>query len=485
LKVARKMVVGGYKARKCSGVKTDNSSPPMGNDHTVDHWWGKLLKDPFEESRLELSRGCKGGMDESDESETDQEEEHNFIKGLEENQKAREAEEAKDKLEQEKPWPTPMTGTWQITPRNGFSMDGEDPTAPRVMNIYEDVRDGNGQFWAEFQFGHAWSGIMCFCPKGALTGENFTVKEFEEACVLKEGIQAGPLPHGTNSWMIKWRGSLIEEDTKEERVVDDMTTNFTVKCGKDGKLKLSGIIMEGCLLCFFTGIRAGDAKPRKANEPTLETLWEEKRWKEPPPPKIYQWKSPLPTECVQSPPEWAWDVLGKWKVEGPDVVENLKAGKNDPFTMTIYMANSKRPVALGRQLWATFSIGTKVQGCMRFIPLPENSRPKDDVTEFEKACKLGKNVWPGDSASAKGLSFQKWGLRWRAKYASGKNFRMSDSYETAFNFERDEDGTLKISGMWILSFQPHIWTAVKVEDGGVPDGTDTSVKTIWNKYEPK
>ncbi len=150
--------------------------------------------------------------------------------------------------------------------------------------------------------------------------------------------------------------------------------------------------------------------------------------------------------CVQNPPEWAWDVLAKWKVEAPGVVEDLKADEKYPFIMIIYMANSEHPVALRRQLWATFSIGTKVQGCMRSIPLLGNSRPKDDVTEFEKACRLGKNIWPGDSASAKDLSFQKWGLRSRAKHASEKSFRMSDSRLSAFNLERNEDGTLKNSG---------------------------------------
>jgi hypothetical protein len=48
------------------------------------------LKDPLEELRLEIYWGCKGGA----ESETDQDEERDFIKELEENRKAREAEEA-------------------------------------------------------------------------------------------------------------------------------------------------------------------------------------------------------------------------------------------------------------------------------------------------------------------------------------------------------------------------------------------------------
>jgi hypothetical protein len=41
---------------------------------------------------------------------------------------------------------------------------------------------------------------------------------------------------------------------RKQSVVDDMTTNLTVKCGKDGKLTLRGIIREGCLVWFFKSI---------------------------------------------------------------------------------------------------------------------------------------------------------------------------------------------------------------------------------------
>lgn len=162
----------------------------------------------------------------------------------------------------------------------------------------------------------------------------------------------------------------------------------------------------------------------------------------------------------------------------------MEADANDPFIMTIYMANNKRSATLGRQLWATFNIGTQVEGCMRFIPLPENSKPKYDVAEFEKACKLKKDVWPGDAASekSKNISYPKWGLRWRARHASGDKFEFSDTIETMFTFNRDEEGKLELRGVWAVSWQPHLWRAVKVEDGAVPSAVDASVSAQWKKY---
>lgn len=199
-----------------------------------------------------------------------------------------------------------MSGPWEITPQDDYDMDREDETAPRVMNIYEDVLDGKTQFWANFKFGNSWSGIMRLCPSGALPGEEFTLKEFEEACVLKDGTQAGPPPQGTNQWLIKGRGTLVEKYSTPENALkhrDRITTSFTVRgSNKDGKLTLRGVLLKGCKVCSWTGVRTGNAPPRGVDDPTFKTLWENLAYKEPPPPKLYQWKTPLPAEPVQTPP---------------------------------------------------------------------------------------------------------------------------------------------------------------------------------------
>jgi hypothetical protein len=67
-----KIVMGGYKARKFNGIRTGPLQSAKSNDKSVDSWW-KLLKDPYEESRLEICRGCKGNIEDSDESESDRE----------------------------------------------------------------------------------------------------------------------------------------------------------------------------------------------------------------------------------------------------------------------------------------------------------------------------------------------------------------------------------------------------------------------------
>ncbi|KAL2066600.1 hypothetical protein VTL71DRAFT_2671 [Oculimacula yallundae] len=485
-----KMVAGGSKARKFSGNKTGDNPIPEGNEKSVETWWNKDLKDRYQESRLELSRPCKGDMDDSDESETDQEEVDAFMKKLDDARAKRMAQEAKDEADAEKPWPTPMSGHWIINIRDGWAKGEDQKATEQFMDIYEDDRDGKRQFWAVFQFGQHWNGVMRFCPVGYFpeSKHEITVDEFAEGCILGDGVKAGPSPDGVNKWMIKWRGSLTRMDMPEEYrhvgIVDEMTTSCSFKVDDDGNLSFSGVIVEGGPVRSFKGTRAADAKIRGLEEPSIEKLWEDKKYIDPSilsPPKLYPWTSPLPAECIEKPPAWAWDVLGKWEIDAPDVIHGLEADKNAPFTMTIYLANSKRPAALGRQLWATFNVGTEVSGCMRFFPLPENSRPLDTVPLFEKACKLKKGIWPGDVKSCKGESFQKWGMRWRAEKASGEEIWKPDQYENAFNFKRDEDGNLIISGVWTVSYQPRLWKARKVEDGDVLDGTEGTVNAVWKR----
>jgi hypothetical protein len=48
-----------------------------------------------------------------------------------------------------------------------------------------------------------------------------------------------------------------------------------------------------------------------------------------------------------------------------------------------------------------------------------------------------------------GKEFQKWGHRWRARNSeTGEDDRCSDTVEHVFEFEREDDGTLKLRGVW-------------------------------------
>ncbi len=99
---------------------------------------------------------------------------------------------------------------------------------------------------------------------------------------MKVGVTAGPPPKGFNQWLIKRRGILDEpgvpKSFKRERgPTDEMTTSITFKRGEEGKLVLSGILVGGCLVVPYTGVRIGETPPRGRNDPSIEELWGSKK----------------------------------------------------------------------------------------------------------------------------------------------------------------------------------------------------------------
>ena len=145
------------------------------------------------------------------------------------------------------------------------------------------------------------------------------------------------------------------------------------------------------------------------------------------------------------------------------------------------MSNNLAQKKIGRQLWAAFQFGSKVSGVMRFCPLPKNSRPASTCEKFEKLCVLKKGIWPGDVASKEGKSFQKWGLRWRARKegSPGDSYRYSDTIECMLEFKKDEDATLKIDGTMVALSVLCGWEGVKVADGELAHEDFTEV---WDDY---
>jgi len=93
---------------------------------------------------------------------------------------------------------------------------------------------------------------------------------------------------------------------------------------------------------------------------------------------------------------------------------------------------------------------------------------------------LKKGIWPGDSLSKPKKSFQKWGYRWRAIDERGESLSHADTVEHMFNFSRDEDGTLKLSGVFGAVWEMCTWSAVKVQDED--SAADADINTIWNSY---
>jgi hypothetical protein len=488
LKVAGRIVFGGYKARKFEGVRTGELEG-KGNEKGVGGWW-KSLTDPYAESKYMLCYRIPTDSDNEDDGSSDEPE-----IDWEQIRKDREEAERKEKEEEKQPWPTEMTGEWKIIPRQKFTMDDEDPAAPRWMKIHYEAEAGRRQYYAEFQFGNDWSGIMRFCPKqiDLVKKGMIDVEEFEEACILKVGVAAGPPPKGVNQWLIKWRGIFDEPGIsntvrRETGPKDEMTTSITFKRGGEGKLVLSGVLVGGCLVVPYTGVRIGETPPRGPNDPSIEELWDQKKYIPPPPPpvpKLWPWISPLPNPTIEAPPAWAWDVLGKWKIDAPEVAVALKIGSDAPLTMTIHMSNHAKQKKIGRQLWATFQFGPNLSGCMRFCPLPENSRPADTCAIFEKQCVLKKGIWPGHVNSAKGKSFQKWGHRWRARNSeTGDEHGCSDTVEHMLEFRRD-DGTLKLGGVFGAIWMLCSWSAVKIEDAVQANVSDADVEKVWKSYSSR
>jgi hypothetical protein len=485
MKIAGKMVVGGYKARKFSGIK---HSPLVrdSNEKSVENFW-KSFQNPFAESKYELCRSCKGKIDDSDEEKTPPRTPIDWDAIRREEKEA----ERKRKENRERPWNTEMTGEYKITAKQSFMQD-KDPTAPWWMKIYCEETRGRRQYYANFQFGHEWSGIMRFCPGDPYNDiearEELPVEEFEKACILEPGMVAGPSPHGVNDWIVKWRGVIKADDPPGP--TDNSSADISFKMGEEGKLVLSGVLIKGYtsgILFFFEGVKTGDLDARGPNEPTLETLWEKQKFVPAgqPTPKLWPWKSPMPSTCIESPPAWAWDVLGKWKITSASLTDAFELSLDTPLNLHIHMVNSTKPQELkklGRQLWAQFSFGP-ITGCMRFCPLPPSSRPADTLEIFEKQCKLKKGVWPGYSSSAKGKSFQEWGHRWRGRNSeTGERYELSDDYEHMLEFEREGNGTLKIGGVFGTPIMLVPWDAVKVEDEVDPVFSTENPTDVWGEY---
>jgi hypothetical protein len=198
---------------------------------------------------------------------------------------------------------------------------------------------------------------MRFCQKhiDLVKKDMIEVEEFEEACILKNRVTAGP-PKGVNNWLIKWRGIFDEPEIpktvrRNRGPTDEMTTDTTFKRGEDEKLVLSGVLVRGCIVVPFIGVRIGDTPPRGPNGPSAKELWNQKKYvppAPPPAPKLWPWISPLRKPTVEAPPAWAGDVLGKWKIDAPEVAVALKVGVDVPLTMTIHMSNHAKQKKVGR-----------------------------------------------------------------------------------------------------------------------------------------
>lgn len=92
---------------------------------------------------------------------------------------------------------------------------------------------------------------------------------------MEEGVYPGPLHHGVNRWLIKWRGPLdvppdaVSMGDKDAKPTDEMTTDLHVTVGADGVLTLGGVMWNRSSVNFFRGLRTGNFVPTQ-DGPSLE-----------------------------------------------------------------------------------------------------------------------------------------------------------------------------------------------------------------------
>jgi hypothetical protein len=51
-----------------------------------------------------------------------------------------------------------------------------------------------------------------------------------------------------------------------------------------------------------------------------------------------------------------------------------------------------------------------------------------------------------------------------------------------FEFEREDDGTLKLSGVFGAIWRMCLWSAVKIEDAVQASVSDVDVEKVWKSY---
>jgi hypothetical protein len=198
---------------------------------------------------------------------------------------------------------------------------------------------------------------------------------------------------------------------------------------------------------------------------------------------------------IEAPPNWAWDVTGKWDViisPPKSVLRTWGIEKEDSFSISISYDNNSRHNKVGRQLWASFKIGL-VEGIMRFCPetFSETTNRSIDgstiaaISAFEDQCILRGGVWPGSAPNGQ----RTWNFRWRGRNKdTGDSLWWGDETETEISFERSDSEELMMMGSMCFGFAGDRATpfkAFKVAPGVLQGPNAITVSSIWLQYQPK
>ncbi|KAE8448650.1 hypothetical protein EG329_009075 [Mollisiaceae sp. DMI_Dod_QoI] len=433
--------------------------------------------------------------------------------------------------------PTPdltQVSPWDV--QGTYRVDVEWPKIDSTgfsLSIYHANRGHDGcEYYAAFQFDRI-EGIMRLCPQPEPSNDDdpknkMELKRFEEACCLDAGVKPGP---NNKKWVMRWRG---REGGMHlgKKVGEEMNGVATWRYDLDGSCestKFQGIqvifvfAFDGNLFLvnakkiakFERGERA--MLPQKLRDQWHDLRnsdWELESDSEPEsdlnlngsksissaPRKLGRIISPrnsIPvvrqgsqrigvpalSEYIELRPEWAYDVTGHWEVDGMDLDSQgiWKLGAQDSLTLDIRMSNNPRHSKIQRQLWATFDFAGKIIGTMRFCPQPKSEEPRArSVREFEKACILSAGCWPGPEPNGQ----CDWNARWRGE-REGRVVTWLDSIDADVSFEKDSNGQLIFTGVFMNENLPTLFTAKKIKDASPQKGNATTVTTSWDKWKRK
>jgi hypothetical protein len=142
------------------------------------------------------------------------------------------------------------------------------------------------QIWANVSFGKQIEGVMRFCPGTGMDAPPRKMKDFEAACVLKDGCWPGPEPHGQKWWHVKFRGADTLEDEPERAEImkyDDRRQSIRFDKMEDGKLKLTMLTLpnprEGGPCGVLEAVRL-DLDPPGFSDPGVDTQWKKFQFEE-------------------------------------------------------------------------------------------------------------------------------------------------------------------------------------------------------------
>ena len=182
------------------------------------------------------------------------------------------------KAESPPPWSWDITGHWTLTcPQLSEILELDVSSSLkmtiRLANNPRHTKDGR-QYWATFDFGNGcFIGNMRFCPHvDSSTRDDIDVKDFEKACVLRNGEWVGPPPNGIQKWNLRWRG--VDADTGAvERSSDQYQTDIEFKKDEDRELTLSAVFVLHYQPVVLRGVKTGEADPPRGNELTVARQW--------------------------------------------------------------------------------------------------------------------------------------------------------------------------------------------------------------------